>query len=576
MNHFLRTWRYDLKKRKFAFRVYAVALTMADEIDSELSLELFKGPERETSVLGGRQVCFRPLSDNVEGPFQFQIESQGEDCYLQLNSMRLAGKCRIYYTDSVPLEPEADVSIINMFPASLFRSSEVEFNNVLVSELSTAMAGYQAYIQTTLSYNNNAQKTHLQGQLYIPDEAAKFDVLTYDGTKVTVNDYYKELKKDDDPLRDGETLVTVFEGSQAAITEAANDVTEKNAKALADNYTLPDDWDTIDNTAFKTHLKDYFEKVKVFRTTDKDAVMAKVKEEALKATRDYVGKMVNKVKVNNGYVQRRKLILRSREFDFYIPVCSDIFQSDRLLHPSISMKLKLGRATEAFSLLHGGDNKFKIDLQNLRLYGRFIQLGQSIVKQHQTLIDQKKPLVYPIKRTIMRTYNIPQGEMSIYVSNMFFGGDLPKSIIIGFVETEAYHGSYKKNPWNFKHFNLRSAILRVNGESCPADPIKPNFKKNLFMREYLEFYRNIGIDMNDDAGNMITPELYRGGQFFLSFDLTGDQCNMHHHHKTISGAIDFNAVFNEELPVSVTVIVHAVTEAQIEIVKDKNPVVKST
>ena len=51
------------------------------------------------------------------------------------------------------------------------------------------MAGYQAYIQTTLSYNNNAQKTHLQGQLYVPDDAAKFDVLTYDSNKVAVEDY---------------------------------------------------------------------------------------------------------------------------------------------------------------------------------------------------------------------------------------------------------------------------------------------------------------------------------------------------------------------------------------------------
>ena len=61
----------------------------------------------------------------------------------------------------------------------------------------------------------------------------------------------------------------------------------------------------------------------------------------------------------------------------------------------------------------------------------------------------------------------------------------------------------------------------------------------------------------------------------MSFDLTGDQCNMHHHHKSISGAIDFNAVFNEELPVSVTMIVHASGEADIEI-GEKGPVVRNT
>ena len=340
------------------------------EEDIGLELELFKGSERETSILGGRQVCFRPLSDNVEGPFQFQIEPQGDDCYLQLNSVRLAGRCRIYYTDKVPMESEADASIVNMFPASLFKSTEVEFNNVLVSELSTAMAGYQAYIQTTLSYNNNAQKTHLQGQLYVPDDAAKFDVLTYDSNKVAVEDYLNSLKSGEDQFRNDDVIISAFASNKDTLTALANDSNELSVKALEDNYAIPNNYDSIDDAQFKTEFKKYVLNNTVVRGKDKAAAEAKAKEVALQVTKDYVATMVNKSKVNNGYVQRRKIILRSREFDFYIPVCSDIFQSDRLLHPSISMKLKLTRMDDAFSLLHNGDNKFEIDLNNLRLYGR--------------------------------------------------------------------------------------------------------------------------------------------------------------------------------------------------------------
>ena len=59
------------------------------------ALNLFEGAETDVDVQKGRSVVFRPLSENNEGPYEFSIDSQGENQYLQLSSVRLGGRCQI-------------------------------------------------------------------------------------------------------------------------------------------------------------------------------------------------------------------------------------------------------------------------------------------------------------------------------------------------------------------------------------------------------------------------------------------------------------------------------------------------
>jgi hypothetical protein len=496
------------------------------------STELFKAESTEKNILKGRTVCFRPLSENSEGPYVFNMESQGHDQYMSLNSIRLSGKCVITRADGSRLTANDDLSIVNMFPSSLFKGIETEFNNVLITDISAAMANYKAYIQTTLSYNKAAQSTHLQGQLYIPDEAERFDALSIHPNKVSVVEYFDN---------GGNRWYNPTEVLRALDVEKFPEDEEEGSAQMTDAER--------ELAAKKTQTTE--EVLKKFAKT-------------LKA----------KQKLNAGYVDRREIINKSKTFDFYIPLSSDILQTNKLLHPSINMKLKLTRATDGFSILAlASKNEWRIQLSDLRIFARYITLAPNLVAQHQSLYDKNEPLIYPITRSMMKSYNISTGEVSSYLSNMFTG-ILPKNIIIGFVRTMAFHGSQDLNPYNFQHFNMRSCGLKVNGESIPQDPIQPDFKNDLFLREYMEFYRNIGIDVNEDAGNIITPSLYKGGMYFMSFDLTGDQCNMLHRHPKDQGNIDMTVVFNDPLKNPITVVVYANYDAQIEITKKDGPTVK--
>jgi hypothetical protein len=418
-------------------------------------IDLFSMLDTDPAILGGRTITFRPLSDNIRGPFEFVLSPQASDQYLQLKSIRLTGFGQITKTDGADFESTESVSVVNMFAASLFKAIDISINDMLVSDLSSALAPYQAYIQTIMSYNDSAQKTHLKGQMFHMDEADRFDTLTKDPTNTSNN---------------------------------------------------------------------------------------------------------------SGFVTREKIVRGSRKFDFYIPLSSDILQSDRLLHPSASLKIKLVRQNDAFSLLTSSTDVGKVNLSNVRLHAHYVTVSPEIVKSHNTAMA-KRPAMYPITRTVMREYNMGRTETSKFVTKMF-EKELPKSIVVGMVSATAFHGKQDRNPFKFHHFDVTDYSLRVNGAIVPGDVFTPDFKNKLYMREYMEMYRNVGIDVGEDHGNAVTPELFASGCFFMAYDLTGHKCNMLHKHITATGQVDLNMVFKKALGEEVILIVYASFDAHVEVYKD--------
>lgn len=268
---------------------------------------------------------------------------------------------------------------------------------------------------------------------------------------------------------------------------------------------------------------------------------------------------------NEGYETRAAKVNNSKEIDFYIPICSDILQCDRLLHSSATLSIKLLREVDEFTISTNEDLSLKIDITALKLFAHYVRVSDSLVKKHQTL-HNKYNIIYPITRTTMKTFHLTSGESSRYFSNIFMG-QIPKSIVIGLVLDDAATGDLKKNPFNFQHFDLKEGFIKVNGEMVPSDPLAPDFANNKYTREFMELHRNVGIDCNEDHGNMVTMEQFAGGSFFMAFDLTGHRCNMLHRHRPVEGNVDLSLTFSTALSNNVRVIVYASSDAQVEISK---------
>ncbi|GBM15957.1 hypothetical protein AVEN_136364-1 [Araneus ventricosus] len=116
--------------------------------------------------------------------------------------------------------------------------------------------------------------------------------------------------------------------------------------------------------------------------------------------------------------------------------------------------------------------------------------------------------------------------MSIAQDNVYVG-QLPKRLVIGCVDNDAFHGSLSKNTFNFKHFNLNFIELYVDGQSVPYNLLEPNFDQDNYIRAYKSLF--LGTENSgQDREIFISREEYAKGYTLYVFDLSPDLCDAEH------------------------------------------------
>ena len=89
-------------------------------------------------------------------------------------------------------------------------------------------------------------------------------------------------------------------------------------------------------------------------------------------------------------------------------------------------------------------------------------------------------------------------------------GRAPFQLVIAFINTDSFNGSYSKYLFNFKHYFLSCLDVNVNGKSIPRErPFKPDLiKKQLFIAEYALMF---GSKWVKNYGNYISRENFSDG-----------------------------------------------------------------
>ncbi len=70
---------------------------------------------------------------------------------------------------------------------------------------------------------------------------------------------------------------------------------------------------------------------------------------------------------------------------------------------------------------------------------------------------------YPIDRVCLKNFSIPAGSRVSNQENLFLG-TLPKSIVLAMVDNDVFTGSYDKNLFSFKHYDLEFLAIYVDGQ----------------------------------------------------------------------------------------------------------------
>jgi len=139
-------------------------------------LDLFNLPVVNTSILQADYVEYKPVQSIGTGPIVFHIGGVG-DRYV--DAQRTLLRVRMKVTDSAGKNyaKDAKISLANYPLNTLFSDVKVELNQTQIASASH-MYHYRSYIETLLTFNDSAKKSHLTSGLFVQDEAGKLDDLT--------------------------------------------------------------------------------------------------------------------------------------------------------------------------------------------------------------------------------------------------------------------------------------------------------------------------------------------------------------------------------------------------------------
>jgi hypothetical protein len=158
-------------------------------------LDSFSVPSVDTILKEGKAVYYYPVTSLTDsGPYEFQIVKD-PDHYIHLPLTRLEGEIEVVKSDGTAIAATDAVSVINLFPQSIFKQVECEINGTEVCDLSTPTYAFKSFLETHLTYSTTAKNTHLYCSMYEKDTAGKESVIGTDNNGFKVRALRAKNKK---------------------------------------------------------------------------------------------------------------------------------------------------------------------------------------------------------------------------------------------------------------------------------------------------------------------------------------------------------------------------------------------
>ncbi|GBM57140.1 hypothetical protein AVEN_36160-1 [Araneus ventricosus] len=266
---------------------------------------------------------------------------------------------------------------------------------------------------------------------------------------------------------------------------------------------------------------------------------------------------------NLGFKQRYERVKGGKIFDMCGILHIDLGTQPRLLISGTTIRVRLLKAKDDFTLL-AASGAFRLQIENISLFIRKCDVSSSIVVGHEKALEQAL-VQMSFTRIETKTFTLSSGLKSVIIPNAM-NGILPSRMILGLVSNSAFNGDFKKNPFNFKNYNLSYISLSENGVQIPMSAYTPSYKNDLFARNYLSLFTDLA-----QHNTNVTLEEYKDNTCLYVFDLTQDySASDPFMNVARSGDISIHLKFDEDLPETVTLLVYMEMQSLIEIDKSRN------
>lgn len=271
----------------------------------------------------------------------------------------------------------------------------------------------------------------------------------------------------------------------------------------------------------------------------------------------------------NELEKRKTLLKNSSIIELYGKLHADMLNQPLLLLNNVNLRIALTMNKPEFYFItnNNGDNS-KLKILEAALYVNHCTINpQVLIAHHKTL--ERTNAKYHYKRCEVKSFTVGNGN-SINLDNIIIG-QLPSSLIFLMVDNDAYNGVKSKNPFEFKHNNLTSYAIYVNGTPVPSESMSADFSTGRqFSKIYSSIFSAMGI-LHTSQGNLVTLDQFKKNTFLIATDLTSDLSGIDSASSLLSqGNIRIDARFAKPIPSTITCLVFLEYDATLEIDKNRN------
>jgi hypothetical protein len=250
------------------------------------------------------------------------------------------------------------------------------------------------------------------------------------------------------------------------------------------------------------------------------------------------------------------------------PLHIDLFLQDRFLINYIDMRLELHRNPNKFVLQCFDNVDLSLEILNMKLFLRKVEILDSVNMAIESVM-KSSALKYPIRRVQMLNLQVANPSRQT-PNHTLFSGQLPRRIVLGCVEGDAYRGHVKKSPFIFKNFGIRDIKVVCGGQTFPMQPMHLDFPQNMYITAYNQLFEALDL-ARDNKGNDINRLDFKQTHCIFAFDLTPDEDDNGHWDIVRQGTTSIDIKFSENLPASgIEVIIYAEFDNLLLIDKDRN------
>ena len=174
---------------------------------------------------------------------------------------------------------------------------------------------------------------------------------------------------------------------------------------------------------------------------------------------------------NVGFITRWNKIKKYTDIQLYSRLHSDICNVSKFLLLAANIHIKLTKARSSFYLMNAtADSKTTFKVLYAKLFVKRIKPHPDILSAHNETLEDGGIARYSLTRVELKTFTFAPGSKSLSIDNLVLG-HFPKRILFTMIKNTDFLGSMATNLFNFRHYDLDSFPLYVNGKQVPSESL---------------------------------------------------------------------------------------------------------